>query len=372
MIKNAKPMRVLMTADSVGGVWNYAMALSGGLIRLGCEVHLVVFGGSLSPAQRRTARACPDLRLTESQLRLEWMRDPWDDIARANELLRGIAAEFSPDVIHFNSYAPAAETWDRPVIVGAHSSLSGWWEAVRAGELLPEFRECCERTAAALSRASVVVAPTAAMLTELNRHFGIGFAGEVIPNGVDPLPRSTGPKRRRILSVGRIWDEAKNIRLLDSVATEVLWPISVAGPLAGPDGVELHPQHLECLGILSAEGVREELAGASIYAAPALYEPFGLAIQEAALSECALVLSDIPTLRELWHGAAVFVDPDDETAWRMALNDLIEDPRRRAVLASRALDRARSRGVAGMAMRYQALYARMLSEGDSQPRRLAA
>jgi glycosyltransferase involved in cell wall biosynthesis len=210
------------------------------------------------------------------------------------------------------------------------------------------------------------------MLKELNRHFGMGFAGEVIPNGVDPLPRSTGPKRRRILSVGRIWDEAKNIRLLDSVAAEVLWPIVTAGPLTGPDGAELHPRNLECLGRLSAEGVREELAGASIYAAPALYEPFGLAIQEAALSECALVLSDIPSLRELWDGVAVFVDPNDETAWRRALNDLIEDPRRRAVLAARALDRARSRGVAGMAVRYHALYARMTTEGDFQSRRLAA
>ena len=39
------------------------------------------------------------------------------------------------------------------------------------------------------------------------------------------------------------------------------------------------------------------------------YEPFGLAVLEAAQAGCALVLSDIPTFRELWDGAAMFVPP---------------------------------------------------------------
>ncbi len=48
---------------------------------------------------------------------------------------------------------------------------------------------------------------------------------------------------------------------------------------------------------------------AAIFAHPARYEPFGLAVLEAAMAGCALVLGDIPTLRELWDGAAVFVAP---------------------------------------------------------------
>ena len=44
------------------------------------------------------------------------------------------------------------------------------------------------------------------------------------------------------------------------------------------------------------------MARASIYALPARYEPFGLSILEAALSGAALVLGDIPSLREVWGG----------------------------------------------------------------------
>jgi glycogen synthase len=55
-------------------------------------------------------------------------------------------------------------------------------------------------------------------------------------------------------------------------------------------------------------------ARASIYALPARYEPFGLSALEAALSGCALILGDIPSLREVWLEAAPYVSPDDESA----------------------------------------------------------
>ena len=56
------------------------------------------------------------------------------------------------------------------------------------------------------------------------------------------------------------------------------------------------------------------IARAAIYALPAHYEPFGLSILEAAMSGCALVLGDIPSLREIWGDAAVFVHPDNRDA----------------------------------------------------------
>src|SRR3546814_15067984 len=53
---------------------------------------------------------------------------------------------------------------------------------------------------------------------------------------------------------------------------------------------------------------------AGIFVSPSLYEPFGLAVLEAAMSGCALLLSDIPTFRELWDGAAVFTPAGDSDA----------------------------------------------------------
>ena len=62
-----------------------------------------------------------------------------------------------------------------------------------------------------------------------------------------------------------------------------------------------------------------------IFVSAARYEPFGLAVLEAAQAGCALVLSDIPTFRELWDGAALFV------------------PRRRRPRPSRSASRRSSR-----------------------------
>ena len=69
---------------------------------------------------------------------------------------------------------------------------------------------------------------------------------------------------------------------------------------------------MHCSGRLTPPQMARVVSRApSIYALPARYEPFGLSVLEAALSGCALVLGDIPSLREIWDGAALFVDPDD-------------------------------------------------------------
>ena len=67
---------------------------------------------------------------------------------------------------------------------------------------------------------------------------------------------------------------------------------------------------------------------------------FGLSALEAALSGCALVLGDIPSLREVWGDAALFVAPDDTDALAQALQGLIDRPAYRRELADRATKRA--------------------------------
>jgi len=62
---------------------------------------------------------------------------------------------------------------------------------------------------------------------------------------------------------------------------------------------------------------------------------------EAALSRCALVAADIPSLRELWEGAAVFFRNNDAEALRLALELLMSDPALRKKYANLAYDHAR-------------------------------
>jgi glycosyltransferase involved in cell wall biosynthesis len=99
--------------------------------------------------------------------------------------------------------------------------------------------------------------------------------------------------------------------------------------------------NLVSLGQLSQQNIAGWYARASIYALPARYEPFGLSILEAALSGCTLVLGDIPSLRENWTDAAIFVPPDQPTELRDAINHMVHSGAGRAEFATRAQVRAR-------------------------------
>ena len=83
---------------------------------------------------------------------------------------------------------------------------------------------------------------------------------------------------------------------------------------------------MRCLGLLSERDIAGWLARAAIFALPARYEPFGLLPLEAALSGCALVLGDTPSLREVWDDAADYVDPDDPKALQLAILRLTSSP----------------------------------------------
>ena len=149
-----------------------------------------------------------------------------------------------------------------------------------------------------------------------------------------------------------MWDDAKNVQAVVRVAPRLPWPVAVAGDGRPGDGVV-------ALGRLSSEELGRAFAAASIFAEPARYEPFGLAALEAALAGCVLVLGDIPSLREVWRDAAVFVPPEDDERLEAELAALIGDVRRRRELADRARRRAAVYTPARMAEGYLDGYARV-------------
>lgn len=189
-----------------------------------------------------------------------------------------------------------------------------WWHAVRKEDAPAPWHEYRRRVTRGLQKADLVVAPTRAMLRALEFHYGALRATEVIPNGRDSNAFAVGTKEPFILSAGRLWDQAKNTAALVAVAPWLPWPVVLAGQRKSPDGTEAHLRNVRLLGRLSERELAALYARASIYALPARYEPFGLSILEAALSGCALVLGDIPSLRETWNDAAIFVAPSDHTA----------------------------------------------------------
>ncbi len=169
-----------------------------------------------------------------------------------------------------------------------------------------------------------------------------------------------------VFSAGRLEDEAGNLEALEAVAPRLSWPVFLAGENHHSDGGEARPHHTRLLGKLSQRALAAWLGRASIYCLPARYEPFGLSALEAALSGCALVLGDVPSLREVWKHRAVFVPPNDPEALEDALTRLIEDPERRASLAAGARARALQLTPERMVDGYLAAYQDVLA---AEPRR---
>ena len=357
--------RVLMTTDTVGGVWHYAMELAAALSARGVEVALAAMGGPPSPEARAAAAAVPGLRLFESDHRLEWMDDPWDDVARAGAWLFDLEAQLSPQIVHVNGYCHAALPFRAPALLVAHSCVLSWWRAVLGEPAPARYDRYRAEVARGLRAASIVVAPTAAMLRCLEE-YGVRTEGRarVIPNARDGQrfrPADTD-KEAFVFAAGRLWDEAKNLAALAEAAPRLPWPVVVAGSDAHPGGGRRPaPPPVRALGLLSEHELSQWMARAAVYAAPARYEPFGLSILEAGLSGCALVLGDIPSLREVWGDAALFVDPDDTGALAAAIQRLAGDPALREELGERARRRALRHRPRVMAHAYLAAYGEALA-----------
>lgn len=355
------PERILMTADTVGGVWTYALELARALVPHGVRVVLASMGARLSDEQRDEAQSLSNLKVFESQFKLEWMQDPWADVEAAGEWLLDLEALFNPDIVHLNGYAHGALNWQSPTLVVAHSCVLSWWKAVKQAPAPAAWDRYGHEVRRGLQAAGIVVAPTRAMMGAILEHYGPLSIVRVIPNGRDPLLFKRAHKERLIFAAGRLWDEAKNLKALDRAAPRLAWPVYVAGDEKHPDGKVAQTGGVRRLGCLSNRAVAEWLAKASIYALPARYEPFGLSILEAALSECALVLGDIDSLRENWDGAAQFVHPDDPGALGEALEQLMQDTTQRKAFAARARFRALKFTPERMAAGYLAAYAELMT-----------
>jgi glycogen(starch) synthase len=352
--------RVLITADAVGGVWTYALDLAGGLAARGTATLLAVLGPAPSPGQRQAAASIPGLELVETGLPLDWTAESPDGIRAAGDAVAAIAREGGVDLVHLNSPALAAGTaFSQPLVVGCHSCVATWWAAMRGTALPRDFMWRTELVAAGYAAADALIAPTRAFADATAAAYGIA-APRVVHNGrfkthIGPsvLP---GIGERAVFTAGRLWDEGKNIALLDHAAAQLNAPVRAAGSTRGPNGAAIAFTSIEPLGNLASDEIAARFAARPIFCSPARYEPFGLAVLEAAAAGCALVLSDIPSFRELWQDAAVFVSPEDDLALARQLRALLDDPAERARLGEAARLRARRYNVDAMVEGTAAIY----------------
>lgn len=322
-------MRILMTTDTVGGVWTFTKELASGLLNNDCDVALVSLGRMPSSSQQswadeQSSRWGARFRYAALDTPLEWMQDNQRALSSVAPALMRIIDEFNPELVLSSQYCFGALRCDIPRIVIAHSDVLSWAEACRPRGLDPSdwLNTYIALVQAGLDGADAVVAPTRWMLDALDSNFSLPSVRQVIANGRTlPGVNMTAKRRMQAVTAGRLWDEAKNIKLLEDLDSPI--PLLIAGETGHKcssltaESVDLH-----LLGPLDENAMLSLFRESAIYICTSRYEPFGLAPLEAAQCGCAVLANDIPSLREVWGDAALyFTGPQSLSSWLWRLSD---------------------------------------------------
>lgn len=343
-------MRILMTTDTVGGVWTYTRELVTGLLDADAQatVGLVTLGSAPNSDQiawLQSTRTTYGKRFVAetTTLPLEWQQDNTKAYIYAEPQLRRLAKSFAPDIFHSNQFCFGALPLACPKVVVAHSDVLSWMTAVRGPDAVadadtPWLDQYRSLVTAGLNGATAIVAPTHAMLRDLEAGFGPQPGARVIANGRSvPVPRLD--KKLQAVTAGRVWDEAKGMAVLEDLLCSM--PIFIAGETSHADG-SYDAERLRrrtLLGSLTETQTLALFAESAIYLVTSLYEPFGLSAVEAAQCGCAVVARDIPSQREVWSDAATYFHDADslrEALTAISRNDeTLHAAQQRAVLRVR-------------------------------------
>lgn len=364
-------MRVLLTTDTIGGVWTFTKELTTELLHAGQSVALVSFGRTPSREQSSWSAAIgaqygSSFRYEASNAPLEWMNPNENAYVEGERCLKHIADEFCPDLLHSNQFCFGRLPIAVPRLITAHSDVLSWGAACRPHGFEPSqwLTNYCDMVEHGLRAADAVAAPTRWMLDTLGQYFALPAQRRVILNG-RTLPHSAADDERALqaVSAGRLWDEAKNLTMLAEVRSEV--PIFVAGDRQHQ--ATIAPQNIGNavqLGRLDECDLLALFHVSSMYIATSIYEPFGLAPLEAALCGCAVLANDIPSLHEVWGDAALYFE--DADALSRLLAQLQSSPEMLSEARQRAGRRALQLNAARMAAEYLALYTELLAHKSAE------
>jgi glycosyltransferase involved in cell wall biosynthesis len=194
---------------------------------------------------------------------------------------------------------------------------------------------------------------------ELQRLAGIEASRiEVIPNGVDKswfsIPDGARPHPRKyILFVGSLKPHKNLGRLIAayaSVARKIDHDFVIVGRKEGLitlDGAAIQAaeqlgEKVRFTGRVSDSELRQFYRGASAVVFPSLYEGFGLPPLEAMAAGIPVLLSDIPALREICGGAALFCHPNSTADIAEKLKEILSmSDSERSTLVEKGKIRAR-------------------------------
>ena len=342
----SRQLRLLLATDAVGGVWVYSLELARGAA---AARHRYGAGGDGPAADARSSARRPAGIAADRHrpaARLARQRAPSDDRARRRSACPARARRSAPTSSRPTAprCSPSCEFDSRCVAVQHSCVATLVGGGARAAPLPDEFgwrRELVERGLAprrASLRRAAPSRPRPRAIYDLERAGARGAQRPRPSAGAAPTAGRFRLDRGPAVGRGQERRDARSPRRRGSTFRSR--PPAPLGP--------------ERRSGRSCDASRRARRARRRRGSPAcsrrgrcscrrrVYEPFGLAVLEAAQAGCALVLSDIPTHREMWDGAAIFVAAATMTpAFAAAIDDLLADRRRARSELGAAAPRAR-------------------------------
>jgi len=210
-----------------------------------------------------------------------------------------------------------------------------------------------------VKRAARIVTVSEFSRRELVAHLPVRVTDvAVIPEGADHMLRLTADaavlreynlrRGQFVLAVGTLAAH-KNLSSLGQLADRLAergMVLAISGAIGAAafrsSGVAQLPASALYLGRVSDEALKALYGNAACYVLPSHYEGFGLPAMEAMACGCAVVVADIPALRETCGDAAVYFDPSSPQDIAETVLALIGMPDRLSGLRARALEHGRS------------------------------
>ena len=233
-----------------------------------------------------------------------------------------------------------------PSVVTIHDLAALRFPGVKPKQHVRSFETEVARSVRRATRTIAVSATTAA---DIERYYGVGRERvRVVHNGVDAV-FSPGDREAALAAVAARWgvsepfvlhvgstEPRKGIEVLVEAAAlaaaeEAGWRLVLAGSSGfGSEAVETAARSSGCcdlLGPVSEGELLDLMRAAGAFAAPALYEGFGIAPLEAmACGTPAVIAAGSGGLEEISGPAAIVVAERSATAWRDSLEAALARP----------------------------------------------
>lgn len=218
---------------------------------------------------------------------------------------------------------------------------------------------------------SACVISASCYLTELLRQYA-EVPVEVIQNGFtsDYTSHYTGPKINRILVVTRLFRRKGVQFFLDALGNlDHDWEVIIAGD--GPymkalrDQVDELGLSVRFAGFVQGQALAELYASSKVFVFPSIQENFPTVLLEAMEAGCAIVTTSADGCAEVIGDAGIAVAPEQSDQIHAALDALIHDDERIAMLGRRARERIERFRWPGIAARYDDVITRALSSAPA-------